>query len=93
MPIYGFAAVACMMAFAGMARPWFFGAMALIYAVAAVYQWPPVFEGFLLDEMGMKTYNIELAREAGGLGICAVAMLALAYVTRGTGSTGPLRRV
>ena len=91
-PIYGFAAVACMMAFAQVARPWFFGAMALIYAVAAVYQWPPVFEGFLLDEMGMKTYNIELAREAGGLAICAAAMLVLAYVSRGSRRAGPIRK-
>lgn len=81
-PIYGFAAVACFMAFAGVGRPWFFGLMAVIYLVAAYYQWPPVFEGFLLDEMGMKTVNIELAREAGGLGICAVVMLGLAFLTR-----------
>ncbi|MEZ0542134.1 transmembrane 220 family protein [Fibrella arboris] len=73
-PIYGFAAMACIMAFARIGQAWFFGAMALIYGAAAVYQWPPAFEGFLLDEMGMKTVNIELARESGGLFICALAM-------------------
>ncbi len=73
-PIYGFAAIACFMAYARVGQPWFFGLMALIYGVAAVYQWPPAFEGFLLNEVGMKTVNIELARESGGLAICAMAM-------------------
>ncbi|GAA4459974.1 hypothetical protein GCM10023189_34400 [Nibrella saemangeumensis] len=91
-PIYGFAAVACMMAYARMARPWFFILMAVIYLVAAFYQWPPVFEGFLLDEMGMKTFNVELAREAGGLGVCAAAMLILAFFSRNARNIGPIRR-
>ncbi len=73
-PIYGFAAMACIMAFARVGQVWFFGLMALIYGVAAVYQWPPAFEGFLLNEVGMKTVNIELARESGGLAVCAIAM-------------------
>lgn len=73
-PIYGFAAMACLMAYARVGQPWFFGLMALIYGVAAVYQWPPAYEGFLLNEVGMKTVSIELARESGGLVICAIAM-------------------
>lgn len=81
-PIYAFAAMACVMAYAGLGRPWFFTLIALVYAGAAIWQWPPAFEGFLLDEMGMKTVNIELAREAGGLAICAVAMLTMAWLTR-----------
>lgn len=81
-PIYAFAAMACVMAYAGLGRPWFFTLMALVYAGTAIWQWPPAFEGFLLDEMGMKTVNIELAREAGGLAICAVAMLTMAWLTR-----------
>jgi len=44
-----------------------------------VSQWPPHFEGFLLNEVGMKTMNIELAREAGGMLICAVAIGWLGY--------------
>lgn len=80
-PIYAFAAMACVMAYAGLGRPWFFVLMALVYAGTAIWQWPPAFEGFLLDEMGMKTVNIELAREAGGLAICAVAMLIMAWIT------------
>jgi hypothetical protein len=81
-PIYGAAAVACLMAYTGMARWWFLAAMAVLYAVAAVYQWPPVFEGFLFSEMGMRSMNIEMAREAGGLAVCAMAMLVLAGLSR-----------
>ncbi|MBO0938441.1 transmembrane 220 family protein [Fibrella sp. HMF5335] len=81
-PIYAFAAMACVMAYAGLGRSWFFVLMALIYAGAAVWQWPPTFEGFLLNEVGMKTVNIELAREAGGLAICTIAMFTLAWLTR-----------
>ncbi len=81
-PIYAFAAVACVMAYAGLGRPWFYVLMALVYAGTAIWQWPPAFEGFLLDKIGMKTINIELAREAGGLAICAVAMLTMAWLVR-----------
>ncbi|ARK12622.1 transmembrane 220 family protein [Fibrivirga algicola] len=79
-PIYGFAAMACIMAFARVGQVWFFGGMAVLYGVAAAYQWPPAFEGFLLNEVGMKTVNIELARESGGLLICAIAMGIMAWV-------------
>ncbi|TAE30215.1 MAG: hypothetical protein EAZ91_10840 [Cytophagales bacterium] len=80
--IYGLAALASVMALVGAARPWFLWLMAALYVVAALYQWPPHFEGFLLDEMGMKTVNIELAREAGGLAICALAMGILAMYSQ-----------
>jgi len=86
-PIYGAAAVACFMAYVGVARWWFFVGMALLYLVAAWYQHPPVFEGFMFSEVGMRSLNVELAREAGGLLICALAMGSLAWLTR-----QPLRR-
>lgn len=86
-PIYGFAAVACFMAFAGVGQWWFFGTMAALYLVAAWHQWPPKFEGFLFNELGMRSMNIEMAREAGGLAICAVVMVVLAALMR-----KPLRR-
>jgi hypothetical protein len=79
-PIYGFAAMACIMALSRIRQAWFLGLMALIYGIAALYQWPPAFEGFLLNEVGMKTINIELARESGGLVLCAVAMGLLAWL-------------
>ncbi|WP_420149337.1 transmembrane 220 family protein [Spirosoma sp.] len=86
-PIYGLAAIACFMAFAGVGRWWFYVVMAVMYSVAAWYQWPPVFEGFLFNEMGMRSVNIEMAREAGGLAICAVIMGFFALLMR-----QPLRR-
>ena len=79
-PIYAFAAMACLMALTRIAQPWFYGLMALIYAGAAYYQWPPAFEGFWLNEVGMKTVNIELARESGGLAICTLAMGLMGYL-------------
>ena len=82
-PIYGFAAIASFMAFANVGRPWFYIVAGVIYLLSAVYWWPPKFEGFLLDEMGMKTINIELARESGGLAICGAVMLILAVLARG----------
>lgn len=86
-PIYGIAAVACFMTFAGIGQWWFYVAMAVIYSVAALYQWPPKFEGFLFSEMGMRSMNIERAREAGGLAICAAVMMLLAFLMR-----KPIRR-
>lgn len=81
-PIYGFAAIASFMALGSAGRPWFYTVAGVIYLGSAIYWWPPQFEGFLLDEMGMKTINIELARESGGLAICALAMFVMAVVTR-----------
>ena len=81
-PIYGFAAIASFMALASAVRTWFYIVAALIYFGAALYWWPPAFEGFLLDELGMKTINVELARESGGLAICAAGMLILAVLVR-----------
>ncbi len=88
-PIYGLAAVACFMTWAGAARWWFLAGMAVMYAVATVYQWPPKFEGFLFSEIGMRSLNIELAREAGGMALCSLVMVVLAVLTR---STPPIRR-
>ncbi len=79
-PIYVLAAVACFMALTRFGTVWFYGLLALGYLIAAVLQWPPAFEGFVLNEMGMKTVNIELAREAGGLALCAVAMVITAWL-------------
>ncbi|MVM35769.1 hypothetical protein GO755_37485 [Spirosoma sp. HMF4905] len=81
-PIYGFAAIACFMAYAGIGQWWFFAIMGGIYIGAAFYQWPPKFEGFLFSEVGMRSMNIEMAREAGGLAICAVVMVVLAVLMR-----------
>lgn len=81
-PIYGFAAIACLLAYTGMGRWWFFVAMTGLYFVAAWYQWPPEFDGFLFSEVGMRSLNIELARESGGLAICALVMALFAWLSR-----------
>lgn len=88
-PIYGFAAMACLMTYVGLARWWFLAAMGTLYVAAAMYQWPPAFEGFLFSEIGMRSMNIEMAREAGGLALCAAAMLILSVLSR---QPQPIRR-
>ena len=79
-PIYALAAIACFMALTRFGNVWFYGLLVVGFLVAAVLQWPPVFEGFVLNEVGMKTVNIELAREAGGLALCAVAMVVMGWL-------------
>ncbi|MVM37957.1 hypothetical protein GO730_10740 [Spirosoma sp. HMF3257] len=86
-PIYGLAAAACFMAYARVGQWWFFTVLAFIYVVAAIYQWPPKFEGFLFSEVGMRSMNIEMAREAGGLAMVAAVMVLLAIWSR-----QPIRR-
>lgn len=81
-PIYLVAVVASWMFYAQMGKPWLFVGVAIGYAIAAAYQWPPAFEGFLLNEMGMKTINIELARESGGLALCAIVMGIFAWMSK-----------
>ncbi len=81
-PIYLVAAIACFMAFAGVGKPALYVAIGAGYIAAAIYQWPPRFEGFLFTEIGMRSTNIEMAREAGGLAICAAVMILLALLMR-----------
>ncbi len=81
-PIYVVAALACGLVYRGLGQWWWFAGLALVYAVAAWSQWPPVFEGLWLNQVGMKTPNVELARESGGLLICAAAMAWLGYSAR-----------
>ncbi len=73
--IYGLAALACVSVLIDRKpHAYVFWIMAVGYLVAAYFQWPPKFEGFLFDEMKMRSLNIEEARETGGLVICAVGM-------------------
>ncbi|MBK9508237.1 MAG: transmembrane 220 family protein [Cytophagaceae bacterium] len=51
--------------------------VAIPYIFWAINQFPPAWEGLLLNEMGMKTINIELGRESLGLGITALILLLL----------------
>ena len=51
--------------------------LAIGYLITSVLQWPPSFEGFLFEELKMRSLNIELARESGGLAIVALSMALL----------------
>ncbi|WP_435356197.1 transmembrane 220 family protein [Emticicia sp. SJ17W-69] len=46
----------------------------LLFLMWAINQFPPAWEGVLLNQLGMKTLNIELGRESLGLGCCTIAM-------------------
>lgn len=56
--------------------------MALFIFLWAANQFPPQWEGVMLDAMGMKTLNIELGRESLGLGICSIAMVFCAFTSK-----------
>ncbi len=78
-PIYSAAALACYMAYRNLWPAWVFYIMATAYAIGAVLQWPPAFEGIFFGDLAMKSLNIELARESFGLAICALVMAFLGW--------------
>ncbi|MFN8432248.1 MAG: transmembrane 220 family protein [Spirosomataceae bacterium] len=53
--------------------------VAIPYIFWAVNQFPPAWEGLLLNEMGMKTLNIELGRESLGLGFTAIVLIIISF--------------
>ncbi len=53
---------------------------AVIYALWGFSVFPPEWEGVMLDEMGMKTLNIELGRESLGLFINAFLLIIYALI-------------
>ncbi|MGL4630138.1 MAG: transmembrane 220 family protein [Leadbetterella sp.] len=55
---------------------------AFIYFLWAVNQFPPAWEGLMFNTMGMKTLNIELARESLGLGMVGTGLIALFLVKK-----------
>ncbi len=82
-PIYLLAAFACLSVFVNKTpHQYVFWAMSIGYLVAAYLQWPPQFEGFMFDTMKMHSLNIELARESGGLSICACVMALMGWFLR-----------
>lgn len=46
----------------------------LVYLLWAVNQFPPQWEGLMMENLSMKTLNVELGRESLGLGMCALGM-------------------
>jgi hypothetical protein len=54
--------------------------LGFVYLVWAAEQFPPEWEGVLLDTMAMKTMNIELGRESLGLAMVGVCLMITARI-------------
>lgn len=52
------------------------------YLFWAINQFPQEWEGVLLNQMGMKTLNIELGRESLGLGITTLILWGLSLIRK-----------
>jgi Transmembrane family 220, helix len=82
-PIYGLVALACFAVTFKLAPPaGVYWILTIIYLIAAVKQWPAKYEGFLFGELQMRSINIELAREAGGLAIAAVSLFIMGWLSK-----------
>lgn len=79
--LYFVAALVSLLFSFGRLKMWIVLILVPIYLILAVMHWPPQFEGVALDD-GMKTINIELARESLGMVICAIAMFLYALRLR-----------
>lgn len=55
---------------------------AFIFILWGINQFPSEWEGVLLNEVGMKTINIELGRESLGLFINALFCILMAFVAK-----------
>ncbi|MCU0324592.1 MAG: transmembrane 220 family protein [Spirosomaceae bacterium] len=73
-PVYLIAAYLCYYKLQKKGEKLMYFMIGLLYLMWAINQFPPAWEGLLLDEMGMKTINIELGRESLGLGCCTIAL-------------------
>jgi len=74
---YSAAALSCYMSVNNLWPSWVFYGLAAGYLVAAIFQWPPHFEGIFFGETQMRSINIEEARESLGLLICCIVMIIL----------------
>lgn len=54
--------------------------LGITYIFWGINQYPPEWEGVLLDQVGMKTLNIELGRESLGLFILSLFSFLMAFV-------------
>lgn len=79
--LYVIAALVSLLFFLGKLKVWMVLLLIPVYCVLAIIHWPPEFEGVALND-GMKTLNIELARESLGMGITALIMVFYALVLR-----------
>ena len=46
----------------------------LLYMLWAINQFPPQWEGLMMENLSMKTINVELGRESLGLAMCGIGM-------------------
>lgn len=79
--LYVVAALVSILFALGRMKMWMALLLIPVYIALAVMHWPPEFEGVALQD-GMKTLNIELARESLGMGICAIIMLLYAIILK-----------
>ncbi len=56
--------------------------VAIPYLFWAINQFPPEWEGVMLNTMGMKTINIELGRESLGLGFTALVLFLVSFAKK-----------
>jgi hypothetical protein len=54
--------------------------LAIGYAIGAVMYFPGSYQGLGLDNLAMKTTEVEFARESFGLGICALVLFYYAWI-------------
>jgi hypothetical protein len=73
-PTYLIAAFMCYYKLQGNGEKITFFAIGLLFLMWGINQFPPSWEGVWLNQVGMKTLNIELGRESLGLGCCTIAM-------------------
>ncbi len=79
--LYFVAALASVLFFLGRLKLWMALVLIPVYVILAINHWPPEFEGVALQD-GMKTLNIELARESLGMGISALIMILYAIILK-----------
>jgi len=56
------------------------GVAAFLYILWGASLFPPAWEGVMLNEMGMKTLNIELGRESLGMFIASAILILYTFL-------------
>lgn len=75
-PIYVFVALLGVLKVKQNLQAAVFYAVAFVYVLWGASLFPPEWEGVMLNEMGMKTINIELGRESLGMWVAALVLVA-----------------
>jgi hypothetical protein len=82
-PIYLLAAYVCFRAYQGKSNAELLIVCVVMYLAGGINAWLQMtaWEGVITDTLAMKSHNQELAREALGLGICAVTSILFLVVS------------